>query len=609
MSFLILPDSPDAAGVAERAGGPGTRVIRHASGRPWLVGDWRSGVCAIVTAGGHRLAVFGRTDFDRGEAQRRLADARTGPDLDALARRLPGAVHLATSLDGLTRTQGTISTARQVFYADVNGVTVAADDPGTLVQLTGAAPDEDALALRLVSPIAPWPLLLRPIWNGVRQLAVGHWLEMDTAGRHREVEWWRPPPATEPLPTAATAVRDALVGSLGARVATDPAVSADLSGGLDSTSLCFLADHAGADLVTQHWIPVDRANDDTAWARRAAEMLPRARHRFVEPADAPTWFAAGPGDGHLDAEGPLNWTRNRNHHEHQSRLLAAEDIHLHLIGVGGDELFGLQSTYFWSLLRRHPLRALPRVRRAQLVNRWSLGSTVRGLLDRTTYARSLAVMADGLATEAPRAARQAPQRWGNDIRLPPWASAAAIDAIRRQLRDAADAGTAPLSPDRLQHQTLQSVVRSGVALRQLNSVLRAHGVDWEAPMLDDRVLEAALAVRVEDRVSPGRYKPVLTAALRGVVPEPVLARRNKGEFSAEMYAGVQRNLRALLDVTDDLRLARLGLVDADLMRAELLRPQPDLSRLRFLEATLAYENWLRAAEGTRVHPLTAGDRS
>lgn len=609
MNFLILPDSPDAAGLAERAGAGTAEVIPHASGRPWLVGDWPAGAFALVGAGAHRLAVLGRTRFDRDDVARRLSRARTGADLDTLARGLPGAVHLAASLDGLTRTQGTVSTARQVFHADVGGVTVAASGAGLLTRLIGAAPDDDALALRLVSPIAPWPLLLRPIWSGVRQLAVGHWLEVDRAGRHREVGWWRPPPPEQPLDRAATALRDALTESLAARVATRPAVSADLSGGLDSTSLCFLADRAGADLVTQHWVPVDRANDDTAWARRAAALLPHARHRFVEPADAPTWFGSGADSGTApDAEGPLNWTRNRAHHEHQSRLLAGEGVGLHLIGVGGDELFGLQSTYFRSLWRRHPLRSLPAIRRAQLVNRWSLGSTARGLLDRGTYAQSLAAMADGLAPGAPRPRRQAPQRWGNDIRLPPWTTPAAVDAVRRQLRAAAEAGTPPLDPDRLQHQTVQSVVRSGVALRQLNSALDGYGVDWEAPLLDDRVLEAALAVRVEDRMSRGRYKPVLTAALRGIVPDPVLARRSKGEFSAEMYEGVQRNLRALLDVVDDLRLARIGLVDPRALRAELLRPQPDPRRLRFLEATLAYETWLRSAGPTGVHPLTAGGR-
>ncbi|RSM59776.1 asparagine synthase [Actinoplanes sp. ATCC 53533] len=610
MNFLILPDSPDAADVAERAVASGTRVIPHASGRPWLVGDWQDDACALVVAGAHRLAVFGRTRFDRGAAERRLARARTGTDLDALARGLPGAVHLTASLDGLTRTQGTLSTARQVFHAQLGGVTVAASGARQLIRLIGATPDDDALALRLVSPIAPWPLLLRPIWSGVRSLAVGHWLQVDRAGRHREVAWWRPPPPEQPLALAATAIRDALTESLAARTATRRAVSADLSGGLDSTSLCFLAARAGADLVTQHWVPIDRANDDTSWARRAAEALPGARHRFVEPADAPTWFTTGAdGAAEQDTEGPLNWTRNRAHHEHQTRLLATEGVDLHLIGVGGDELFGLQSTYFWSLFRRHPLRGLPTIRRAQLVNRWSLGSTARALLDRSTYAHSLAVMADGLTHDGPPPRRAAPQRWGNDIRLPPWASAAAVDAVCRQLRVAAGEGTPSLDPDPLQHQTLQSVIRSGVALRQLNSALDGHGVGWEAPLLDDRVLEAALAVRVEDRMSRGRYKPVLTAALRGIVPDPILARRSKGEFSAEMYAGVQRNLSALLDVVDDLRLARIGLVDPRALRAELLRPQPDPRRLRFLEATLAYETWLRSAETTGPHPLTAGDRS
>jgi asparagine synthase (glutamine-hydrolysing) len=610
MEFLILPDCQVAGAIATAAGGgpqpesAAARTFTHHSGRPWLVGQWHDDEVALVIAGTRRLAVFGRTSFDRATVERRLADAGSVAALDGLARDVPGAVHVVASIDGQTRAQGSLSTARQIFHAAFAGVRIGASDASRLTALIGAHPDDDALALRLLSPIAPWPLLLHPIWTGVAQLAVGCWLELANDGAHREVPWWTPPAPDVPLQLVAPLLRDALSEAVAARVPADGRVSADLSGGLDSTSLCFLADTAGADLTTQHWQPVDRANDDTGWARRAADLLTRARHRFVDPASAPSWFDPDlhDEDGRRDPEGPLNWTRNRAHLEHQANILNDEGIRLHLIGVGGDELFGLQSAYLWSLVRRQPMRSLPIVRRAQLVNRWSLRSTATGLLDRTSFAGSLAAMADGIEHPRPPRPGQAPQRWGSDAQLPPWASRAAVDTVVRQLRSAAGTGTAPLDPDRLQHQMLQSVLRSGVAIRQLNSALGYLGVSWEAPMLDDRILELALSVRVEERVQRGRYKPVLTAALRGVVPDPILERRTKGEFSAEMYEGRQRNLRALLELVDDLELARLGLVDAAVLRGELLKPYPEPRHLKVFEATLAYETWLRS-------PSAAGPRT
>lgn len=75
-----------------------------------------------------------------------------------------------------------------------------------------------------------------------------------------------------------------------------------------------------------------------------------------------------------------------------------------------------------------------------------------------------------------------------------------------------------------------------------------------------QVVEAALAVRLLDRSSPRHTKPVLAAALRRTVPDPILDRTAKGEFSAEVYAGVRRHERELLELADGMLLARLGLV-------------------------------------------------
>ncbi len=52
--------------------------------------------------------------------------------------------------------------------------------------------------------------------------------------------------------------------------------------------------------------------------------------------------------------------------------------------------------------------------------------------------------------------------------------------------------------------------------------------------LDDRVIEACLAVRPGERVSPGRYKPVLGAAMCGIVPEECLRRSNKATASMDV---------------------------------------------------------------------------
>ncbi|MGP4110157.1 asparagine synthase-related protein [Streptomyces sp. 4N509B] len=617
-AFLVFPDTPAAEPAARLAAStPGARrTVLHASGRPWLVGAWAEEDVTLIRRGTHQLALVGGSarldEPTRHTLGRALERVTTPHGLDAAASRLAGSCHLVASLDGHVRVQGSLSTARQVFHARVAGVTLAADSPVTLAPLLAAARlREDLLAAHLLLPL-PWPLFPQPLWSHVAALAVGHWLELRPDGGSCEVGWWTPPDPDVPLAEAAGPLRDALVEAVAARAGGERALSCDLSGGLDSTSLCFLADATGTPLVTHHWRPRDPGNGDLAWARRAAAHLPRARHHVTDTADAPQWYdewdeeryderhdeesstAAGAVPALEDAEGPQHWARNRAHLAYVARLVAADGSRRHLLGVGGDELFGVAPLFLWSLVRSDPVYGGRMTRRFRALNRWPRGATLRFVADRRTFARTLADLATTI--DAPLPPRFAPPTgWGQgDPRMPAWATGEAVAATRRLLGTAAAEGPRPLHPDRAQHQTMEMVVHAGHAARLLNRAFAPLGVTFELPFLDDRVVETALAVRVADRMRPGRYKPVLTTALRGVVPDGVLDRRDKGAFDRDAYDGLRRNRERLAGLCDELRLAERGLVDAGALRSALHGLLPDTRHISPFENTLACESWLRA---------------
>ncbi|MFI1379351.1 asparagine synthase-related protein [Embleya sp. NPDC020886] len=601
MEFLILPDTSVPAPIAvANAGPPPWRCIAHASGRPWLIGHWCDDDITVVVAGTRRLVLFGRTRLDIAAATRTLARAESPHDLDELARTLPGSIHLLASIDGRIRAQGALAGTRQIFHTRVAGVTVAADRPRRPADLVGAHLDEEALALRLLAPGAPWPLTTRTVWTGVGQLDAGCWLHIDTDGAARTVRWWQPPPAEVPLRHAAAGVRDAIREAVAVRTAPGRTVSADLSGGLDSTALCFVAAAGEGTLLTHHWQPLDPANDDTRWAERAAALLPTAHHRTGGPTDGPGWLDES-GDPHagaeyaLDAQGPLPWSRNLARMEYVARDSAARGATVHLMGVGGDELFSVTPAHLRTLVRRRPRTGVPALLRCRALNRWGLLPTLRGLIDNESFAGALRTGAQRITAPAPPPARVF-MGWAPEPRLPAWVSPSAAATVRRLLLEAAAQGPRPLDPDRSRHQLVEGVLHGGAAIREMGWILSRHGIDLAAPYLDDRVVEAVLSVRPEDRMVRGGFKPILTTALRGVVPDELLARRSKGDFSAEFHAAVEHNRHRVAEWCADLRLARLGLVDADALRAALFAPSPDTAPLARFENTLACESWLRSVE-------------
>ncbi|MEV7627213.1 asparagine synthase-related protein [Actinoplanes sp. NPDC089786] len=611
MRFVVLADTERAAGLAEMAAlglGADAQVVTHASGRPWILGDWRSDEAVIVSAGTRRLALFGNTRVSVPALSGQLARAGTPADLDRVFRPLRGSPHLLASFDGRTRSQGALSTARQIFYTTVDGLTVGGSSQRILAGLAGTGPRTEALAMRLLFPGAPWPLQQDAFWAGVETLPAGSWLDVRDDGSHRVHRWWSPPDATLSLRPGAEGVRAALVGAVEARP-HGTAISADLSGGLDSSTLCFLAASTGAALVTHHLLPLDPANDDARWARWVAGQLPRAEHRYRSPDDGPAWFEHPDViDAAALTDGPMAWHRNRVQLAHTARAMAAEGSRLHLTGVGGDELFSAGPVVLWSRWRENPRRAFSAVRRARVMNRWRWRDLAPALVDNGPFDAWLARAADGLTAPPLRTAGLG-MNWGGELRMPRWSTAGATDAVRELILATAGRGVEPLHPHRAQHQLLDAVLATGGALREANTALSPTGVRWEAPFLDDQVVEAALRVSVGERGMRGRYKPVLAAAVRGLVPDRLVERRSKGEFSAEAESGLRRSRRMLVDWCDDLHLTRLGLVNADALRSALLGSHPHRHDLMPFESTIACESWLRLnSAGAPAGRSTTGGR-
>ncbi|WP_328608974.1 asparagine synthase-related protein [Amycolatopsis sp. NBC_00345] len=586
MEFLVLPDCPDAAHVVVCSGGM-RRLDHPGSGRPWVMGRWADSDLTIETVGDVSVVLLGCASVGAERLRCLIGRVRSVEDLDRLSGSLAGAFHLIGSIRGNTRVQGTVSTSHQVFHTQIDGVTVAADRPHTLARLVGAGIDEDVLALHLLSLRAPGNLAGRPLWRGVESLDVGEYLRVDPDGTGRVVRWWAPPAPEVSRDTGVKMVREALIHAVEARTSQANRVSADLSGGLDSTSLCFLTTQRTRDLLTTHYTPMDATNDDATWAERARTALPHARHVVFKPDESPEWY----GDytlGEGDLEGPYPVLRTRSTVEHLARQVSALGASRHLQGSGGDELFHPGPVWLHSLLRTRPLAALRLAHGARSLWRWTLPNTVRNLADQTTYPHWLNRCATRLtdSTWSPAAG------WENVPHMPAWATGDAVSAARRLLVDAAT--TQPWSRLRIHHELLSMMRLNGHINRRTSQVTSRFGVSYEAPYIDDRVIEAVMAIRLEDRTSLTEYKPVLKQAMRGIVPDEILARRSKGDYSPHLYSGIRRHQQRILgELGPDSHLARLGLIDPDAVRRTLPSMHPDARTLAPADPTLACETWLR----------------
>ncbi|WP_106399802.1 lasso peptide isopeptide bond-forming cyclase [Actinocorallia populi] len=600
--FVVLPDREAALAVAPAFRSPGSRVLPHPSGRPWLVGRWPDDQITVAEAGNTRLAVIGSCPADTARLTREAGRLTDPAGLGRLARSLPGSFHLVAALDGRLCVQGTASGLRLVFHARVNGVTVAADRADVLASLLGAEPDVRQIAVRLLWPV-PHPMLRTSLWQGVQSVDPGHRLTVLPDGlTFRQDRWWAPPEPVRSLAEGAVDVRSALAEAVEARTRGGGTVSCDLSGGLDSTSLCFLAARGEARVIAGTWPGLDPADDDLPWALRAAAHLPEVEHAVWPVEESPLVYA-----DLLEIDDPLDeptiGVMDRARMLGHVPRLVAKGSRLHLTGIGGDHVAWCSEAYYHRLLRRRPLLALNRLRGfGSLFNR-PAGDTARALADNRSYRRWLADSAADLRRPPPSSAANA-LGWGTAPRMFDWVTPEAVREAGEAVREAAATAT-PLSSDRGLHVDLYAIHECTRIIRQWEQMSTRAGLPMASPYLDDRVIEACLAVRPQDRVTPWRYKPLLVAAMHGIVPDECLRRSSKATAALDASAGLRAHREDLSALWSESRLAELGLVDVRRLKELADRPATPALREAILYSTIGCEVWLRTltARGSR-HPVS-----
>lgn len=578
-------------------------------------GHRRAGEVRDVGVPGGSVTVIGQCFADDGGLRRAAVQALRSGDIDALTR-LPGAYACLLHRDGEVTLAEDVAGQYPFYYRYDGRQLWFSDRPARVAEAAGVQPRPDTvfLAARILCPQVP-PLTGdgSPV-EGVRRLGAGHALRVGTRSGLRR--WAYEPLPSAALPTrarragadeAAEAVREALDEAVGVRAARDRLTS-DLSGGLDSTSLAFLAlAHQPGDLAVFVYHHPEFPSEDLTYARQHARLDPRLRLETV---------AGGPGEltfQGLDLNGfpydlePGTATRART--RLRLRRIAARGGGPHLGGEGGDALFTAPPAYLADLARLGALRRLrgdswTLARQRHVSPAAVMAAAAR--LSRTSMTTALERLADRLERPAERDVGwlDGISWWPDPGREALWLTRSARSALAERARHAAATAKdrPPVSAADL--WTRCELAASAAMQRHLSDCAREFGVWPQAPFLDHTVIRAALSLPAHLRAAPPAFKPLLTRALAGVVPREVLARRTKGDYSVEDYTGARGASAALRSLLASSRLAELGVIEpasvlASLDRAALGVGAPFAALTRLLGA----EAGLWAASNSRRGPF------
>ncbi len=480
------------------------------------------------------------------ELARALGAARTPSDAELLLvafekwgpgtlERLTGAFALAV----VDRTRRTLLLARDhfgtrsLYHTRTGGTWHFASEPMALLRGLPAmsravdpAPLLDYLRVGITDHGAA------TLYSAIAAVPPAHYVEvsLERPAVPRPVPYWRPNMDGDlalSFDEAAQRVRSLLHESVAGHLHTDGRpVGAMLSGGQDTSAIVAATRKVGGmalDLRTFSYLGGDGAVSEAPWidiVNRAAGATPATMHltrdAWEEDFDALMDAQQGPfGTIAVSAQYRLY------------RLAADARVALVFSGVGGDELLG----------------GPPHARMASLLRRGALGALRAGP---GAVARGAAYALPGAVTT--------PIRHALGREVPPWVDLA-------WFRDRGVAGWEPIWGRGPRTRPLRAWMWHSLT-RGLPAVLRyeernaaAHGVECRHPCLSPALADLMLGIPEAFIATPdGANKAVFRAALRGLVPDPILDRRDKVGFAVPIDTWLPQLPRAIALLESAARL-------------------------------------------------------
>lgn len=410
------------------------------------------------------------------------------------------------------------------------------------------------------------------------------------------------PDSTLTHEAAALNLRSALREAVQSRLESGVAASANLSGGVDSSSIVALALESMAPDVQLPVFFMDNPGHESEDKKLFSSYVEQDARLSPNLFDMSGLSHVVPSS--IDSPRALNAIANPARElflsEYYEAIRNAGAGRLHFTGNGGDEVVSVGPYYLPDLLRKGEIgrflkegREWARIYNTSPYRMW----------------RAMGV----LAVRGPRGALQQAARrvseyghddigdpvdsvtfWQPDKTALSWLTAESRQALSDYLVEQSSA--TELNEDR---RVGDFIARERIRAAASDQGLEMHntpaGISLHSPFLDHNVVRAAMAADATRKGSPYEFKLLLREALKGIVPDDILNRPSKGIYGAASKDRHFEALRTLSDLLDDSVLVKLGIIDPKPIRRELGRLEMiPPSTMWALTQVLVTERWLQS---------------
>src|SRR5436190_5186744 len=489
---------------------------------------------------------------------------------------------------------------RPLYYVSMPGLFLLASEIKALVSHPDVdpRPDDVALADFLFMRCGGQEPTSRTFFQNVVSVLPSHWVIVGPEGVLQTKRYWDFDVTRQvTFPRAgeyAEAFREHFERAGRRRVRSARQVAVSVSGGLDSSAVFCAADalargDAGSrslPLGVSLTFPDGAPSCDTAYLREVERACASPVVRLHDP---PIGFADGCHDAIWHVEGPLldcQWNSTRV----QLSAVKQHGGAVLLTGDGGDQ-FLFDNAYLVDL--SHHGRWLTAWRHLGTYGRWI------DVPDRE-FVRSFAVQL--LKYHVPHSVISAMRRVRNRLRPRPAAHSWYRDAFVRLARPVPPVRKRPRAAAHA--HSIYGGARSQYLLTRLeaqNKIAAMHGIDVAFPFLDRDLIAFLMAIPGEMHTRDGVPKVLLRDGCHGLMPDAILRRPSKADFTDRVNNGAARDRPAVARWIRNGWAAQRKYLRPEAQAAiETFRPDADMSSAMngwALCDVLSLELWLRTFIG------------
>lgn len=563
-----------------------------------LCGSWDKTDYFYVSQGEVDLAIIGRLliDYEALFDQIKLAVKTQNY---SILMKLPGNYNLIVKDGSQNYFFTDIASLRPIFYNVKNSLLVYSSHCVAIRELIDAEVNSSWLAAWLMYPgMIDINKKSSPFCN-IQIIPPGHYLQV-SPGKLVCKPYWTNSTEFKDRLEAAEHLREQLITAVERRVDLYDIVTSDLSGGMDSTSLSLIAAktlaNQGRKLHTITFASTSATElEDLKYAQEAANLYPNISSVVLESNKFPMAYSNLDEMPMTDEPAPVATTLGR--FLYGLEVVKSKGSQLHLSGDGGDAVLLAPYSYLADIVQNAHLGTLIRhsFGWAKVKNISPIALISNAIkLATTSYRRWLLQQTKKLKTgQISHEQIQKIIAWSSPPSFASWYTQETTELVIQQLEKyMTDAK--PFSNQPGQHGAIENIYAMGRTSRIIQQVAEIYGVNLDVPYLDSQVVDACLCARTEERTTPFMFKPLLHEALRYDLPEIILNRTTKGDYTRDMFDGIRQNQIKVNELLQSSYLADIGLIDVEKLRSAIEEFSMGLNiGLWQFDTTLEVEFWLR----------------